>query len=71
MVNYDEEKILKKIQEKGLDEIKKNPKAFCEEIGIRATDKQAERIGKQLELLVTNAEKQVLNIVIFLGESEK
>ena len=45
-----------------------NPMYFCDENGIFISEEQAEKVRKQLNLVLPNAEEKVLNIIIFLGE---
>jgi len=66
MSDINEEKLRNMIKEKGIDAIKANPKSFFKEVGIEITDRQAQGITDQLELLQSNMEKQVLGLIILL-----
>ena len=44
-----------------------NPITFCEEVGITVSDEQVDRIRKQMNLVIPNAEEQILNVMILLS----
>ena len=60
MAKNDEERVRNLIREKGIEGIKKDPEGFFKEIGIEVTSEQIERIVKQLDLLSTTLEEQVM-----------